>query len=132
MDITAIVALIAAISATISPVITTLITTHHDYKIKTIDLFFHAKLDAYHKFVEISSSLPPNLENEDLLKLHNASTYASLLSSETTRSKISAYSCSLIEENSTQTALAYSQAILAMQNDLYDFRKYRKYRKYHK
>lgn len=135
MDITLIVALIAssitAISAIVAPVLTALITTRHEYKIKTIELFFHAKLNAYNKFIEVSSTLPSNPHEQDLQKLHNATAYASLLSSATTRSKISAYSYYLIQENFEQIDLAYESVILAMQDDLYEFRGYRKNCKKH-
>lgn len=55
MNITVIASLIAAIAAIIAPTVSAIITVRYQYKSKTIDLFFNAKLSAYQNLMESSS-----------------------------------------------------------------------------
>ena len=105
-DVTLIVALIAAIAAIIAPLITTLLTTHSAYKLKTIDLLFNAKLDAYKQFANIAFSVKEDLLPDNLEELHKAWSYASLFSAPDTRRKLNQYYKRLLNSTDTDADLS--------------------------
>lgn len=128
---TLIAALIAAIAAIVSPLITTIITTRNSYKLKTIELLFSAKLDAYKQFANIAFSTRSEFLPKDREELHKAWSYASLFSSADTRPKLNKYYASVLNGYKTEADLnelsnSISELIDAMQLDLCDFEQYYK------
>lgn len=121
-----IAAVIAALAAIISPVITAKITTSHEEKMKTLELFFVAKSEAYKNFITVSSFYSDPFYEEDMKKLYDAASCALLFSSSDTQEAISQLTECLISNQSELVGVAQSQAILAMQRDLYDLENYRK------
>ena len=119
-------AVIAALAAIIAPVITAKITTSHEEKMKTLELFFTAKCEAYKNFITVSSFYSDPFYEEDIKKLYDATSCALLFSSSDTQEAISQLTGCLISNQSELAGVAQSQAILAMQKDLYDLENYRK------
>lgn len=125
--IAAIASIIAAIAAIISPIIVALVNNHHQYKIKTIDLFFNAKLTAYQNLLKVTSSFSDTTSKEESIKLNDVMSYALLLSSPETQVCIGSYCHSILQNTpSDKSGELQAIAILAMQKDLYEFKKYRK------
>lgn len=133
MTATLIVALIAAIAAIVAPLISALITTHSAYKLKTIDLLFNAKLDAYKEFTNVAFSIQSDPTIGKLQELHKAWSYASLFSSPSTRKKLNRYCKSVIppfngdvDEDLDELSTSLIIAIEAMHNELHNFKDYHK------
>lgn len=121
-----IAAVIAAVAAIIAPVITAKLTTSHQEKMKTIELFFAAKSEAYKNFITISSFYSDSFYEEDVQKLYDAASCALLFSSPDTQEAISQLTEYLVSNQTELAGTAQGKAILAMQKDLYDLENYRK------
>ena len=97
-------------------------------KIKTVDLFFKSKSEAYIQFIDASSRLltdPGNLTLQ--AEAQRAHGQAAMFSSEETRTMLSSYMalCMLPSVDGNNYALAYRNIIEAMQRELYEYKHYR-------
>lgn len=129
-SITVIAALITAIAAIIAPSVTAYINNRYQYKIKTIDLFFNAKLEAYQRFIKAASYAASNPSMEVQKALDDSMSYALLLSSRPTQVLLLKYTQALIHSSdANRIGDLQAKTILSMQKDLYEFRKYRKIHK---
>lgn len=126
MDPALIVALIAAIAAIVAPVITQLISIRGSFHLKTVELFFNAKADAFRNLLEVASKYHPNPGAELLMQLESAMNQALLYSSKDTQQKVALY-IKLLKEfpdcDPSSYANASFEAILAMQSELRECRK---------
>ena len=123
--ITIIACSITAISAIIAPAVSAYIQVRYQYKIKTIDLFFNAKLKAYHDFMEATIDLPSS-DSQVLKNFDHMSAAALLLSTPETQAAIALYGQALIENVPSEIiGNVQANAILAMQKDLNEFDNYR-------
>lgn len=133
MNVTVIASLIAAIAAIIAPTVSAIITVRYQYKIKTIDLFFNAKLNAYQNLMESSSEYLLHANEKTVaadIELEKTAVSALLLSSPSTQESISLYVQSLITEQPPSVqGNEQGNVILAMQRDLYEFKHYRNHNK---
>ena len=115
--ITIIACSITAISAIIAPAVSAYIQVRYQYKIKTIDLFFNAKLKAYHDFMEATIDLPSS-DSQVLKNFDHMSAAALLLSTPETQAAISLYGQALIENVPSEIiGNVQANSILAMQKD---------------
>lgn len=126
MDPALIVALIAAIAAIVSPVVTQLISIRGSFRLKTVELFFNAKAEAFQNLLEVTSKYHPNPCPELLMQLESAMNQAFLYSSKGTQQKLALY-IKLLKEfpncDPGSYANASVEAILAMQSELQECRK---------
>ncbi len=126
-NITIITSLLTALAAVVSQPLVALINSRYQLKIKTTELFFNSKIAAYQDFLNAASSLSAPISEEALLKLYESSCRVLLLSSPETQACISAFVDSCLDGSfSSNTGEQQANVILAMQKDLYEFKKYRK------
>ena len=128
MDVTVIAALIAAIAAIVSPIITALITQRGSYRLKTVELFFSSKANAYKEVILTVSSFPNDPDDQDLIKLQDVISRAILFSSDDTASKLAAFGRRVVEGPiSTEDLPAYSAewylALSAMKHEIVQYHK---------
>lgn len=130
MDVTLTVALITALlttfAAIVAPVVTAYITQRGEYKRKSAELFFSAKLNAYREFTQLAAQYgeptqTPSKEKSQLL--HAAASQALLFSSSKTQDAIGRYGKLLLDNAYTpqeiqELSLAYRDMILEMQEEL--------------
>ena len=126
-SITVVASIIAAIAAIIAPSVTAYINNRYQYRIKTIDLFFNAKLEAYQRFIKTASYTASNPSVEIQKALDDSMSCALLLSSRPTQVLLLKYTQALIHaSDANQIGDLQAEAILSMQKDLYEFKKYHK------
>lgn len=123
--VTLIVALITAIAAIVAPLIAAIINSRSAYKVKTAELYFMAKSDAYKAFLHSTSNVSGlTFQNSETLRdVHETASVAQMYSSENTQKKIAEY-CLAWSSNDNRAlsnqklAAAHKAVILAMQQDL--------------
>ena len=103
---------IAAIEAIVAPVITAFITQRSSYRLKTIELFFVAKSEAYEEVIRIASAFPDNPSKSDRIKLQDVICRAELYASRVTSKKLEMLA-STLARTSTFDLDAYSSAWFA-------------------
>lgn len=127
----ALAGLITAIAAIVAPVVTQFIAIRGSLRLKTVELFFRAKDEAYRNFLSIASQYIPNSDNDYFIKLESALSQALLYSSESTQQKLAQYlqllrEFSDMDKNAYTNAYAdaYFNAVLAMRSELNKLGKY--------
>lgn len=123
MDVNITVAITAALSAILSSLLTALITRRGNHKLKTTELLFNARAEAYRDLIKTTANFPSSPTAEDTVIFDSISASAILFSSKRTQTKIANY-CSLVLENDNSPdginafAKARRDAVWAMQQDL--------------
>lgn len=121
--ITLLASIITAFSAIIAPVLTARINARSAYRLKTTELFFRAKSEAYKDFLSYASNFPPVPSPTEIQKLQEYTSQAILFSSPHVQNHISEYSQCLLNREYSQAWVnmvsnLYKKAIIAMQDDL--------------
>lgn len=126
-DVTLIVALITAIAAILAPLATAIINRVSEYRLRTLELFFNEKAQAYKQYLDITSRFPPNPSSNDLQELNSAMNQATLYSSEDTSKMMALYVHYLMDtKNPDYDAIAKSHLAVceAMQAELKNYKKH--------
>lgn len=128
MDVTVIAALIAAIAAIVSPIITALITQRGSYRLKTVELFFDSKANAYKEVILAVSSFPNDPDDQDLIKLQDVISRAILFSSDDTANKLASFGKTILDgpvsaENLYTYSAEWYLALSAMKQEIVQYQK---------
>lgn len=127
--ITAIAALVTAIAAIIAPVITAIISQRGARKLKSIELFYTSKSEAYTQFLSAATHhFLTSFNYDDAYALLNTSAAVLLYSSEDTQEKVNEYCRALVakeagEDNSAELGVLHKEVILALQKEIQEFKK---------
>ena len=129
-------AFLTAVAGIAAPVFSAKISRKSSLQLKSVDLFFSAKLNAYRDFLSAASSrkeIDRPLSYDQLNDLHRTAAQAALFSSPDTQAAINGY-CNLIMKNSSAEedilaiSKAYADAITSMKHELdkYDYNHYKR------
>lgn len=128
-DSTTIAALIAAFAAIIAPVITSYMAHTSARKLKSLELFYASKTDAYSKFLSAAAlTVPKSFDPDDMPALIEASAIAKLYSSKETNELITEYCRALVladpgSDNYVNLGYLSADVVTAMQKELDEFKK---------
>ena len=121
--VTAMASLVTAVAAIVAPVVAAYISSRNNYKNKTTELFFDARVVAYRDFFKLISKFPHSPSADDLKQLTEYASYALLFSSSETQERISRYSSRVAlgvktPEDGVEVGRLRHQMLISMQKDL--------------
>lgn len=100
-QITLIVALITAIAAIIAPVVSSIISSIYAYKIKSAELIFDRKINAYQDCLRAIADITIHKDYQTLSALQHSTYAAFLFASQDTSAKLSSLGQELISDDSS-------------------------------
>ena len=97
--ITLLATIITAFAAIFAPTITAIINTRKELRLKSLELFYKSKHDAYSELIHAASLCMLNNNKTNQVILYEAVSFALLMSSPGSRETLSLYASSVLEDS---------------------------------